>query len=247
LDLLTRIEKPVMWLTINRPTKANTLTAGLRDIFVQALHEADKSEDIRAVVLDATLGANFSGGIDLSNPLQLQPVALAELRALTIFDIVNAELAFKKPLIAIVKGRAIGGGCMLALLADSIICGPRASFSMPEIKLGIPSFIAAELATHRLGAAVAQQMVLLGRECNAEEFARYGSALTAPDDDTLDALVRDELRHLVHMPPVAFRELKAWMREPLKKSLAQAVAATLRRNALDASHAEMGAATASFA
>lgn len=225
-----------MRLTINCPAKANTLSAALRDIFVAALTDAEHDDAVHAVLLDAAPGANFSGGVDLRNPKRLPPEQLAAFRAGIIFDMTLAQLHLTKPFLVSVDGRAIGGGCIASLLADRIVASPRASFAMPEVKLGMASFLAADLARHRLGDALARQMVLFGETKTAAELAAVGALSIAPGEATLDAFTEQHLAQLTELPLRTFRDLKDWTLAPLRQTLLRGMERTRARNALASSH-----------
>lgn len=242
MDMLRQMDRGVMRLTINRPAKANTLSAALRDIFVAALADAERDDAVRAVLLDAAPGANFSGGVDLRNPQQLPPVQLAAYRADIIFDMTLAQLSLTKPFLVSVGGRAIGGGCIASLLADRIVASPRASFSMPEVRLGMASFLAADLARHRLGDALARQMVLFGEAMTAAELAAAGALALAPDDVALGACTEQHVAQLVELPLRTFRDLKAWTQAPLRQTLLGAMERTRARNALASTHLDSAVA-----
>lgn len=242
MDMLREVRGGVLRLTINRPAKVNTLTTRARDVFVAALRDAQDDDAVGAVLLDAAACKVFSGGVDLSNPDRLPAPLLAERRASIVFDMTSAALDFGKPFVAAVGAPAIGGGCLAALMADHIVCGPHAAFSLPEIRLGIPSFLAATLVAHRVGPAVARQMVLAGKAVGGKELSCSGAALVAREGESLEAAVQRQLGLLCAIPRSAYRELKEWMHAPLRERVAEAIELTKRRNALDASHAESAAA-----
>jgi len=242
MDMLRDISDGIMRLTINRPAKANTLTIELRDIFTAAIAEAGRDEAVTGVILRAAPCRVFSGGVDLSNREELPLPQLSARRASIVFEMAMALLDCAKPVVAEVNGAAIGGGCITALLADRIVCSPAASFSLPEIRLGIPSFLAADLVTIRLGGAMARSMVLFGDPQGAAALAGCGGALLVDDASDLPARAQAEALRLAALPAAAFGELKAWMRAPLRHQLLAAIEKTIERNALEKSHAESAAA-----
>jgi enoyl-CoA hydratase len=89
------------------------------------------------------------------------------------------------PIIAMVQGFALGGGCELALAADFIIASTRARFGQPEAKLGLmPGFGATARLSRRVGIARARELIYTGRIIDAEEALTIGlvNRVCAPDD-----------------------------------------------------------------
>jgi enoyl-CoA hydratase/carnithine racemase len=241
MDLLSEHRDSILRLTLHRPAKANTLTPSLRDALCAALRHGARDPGVAAVVLDALPGKTFCGGVDLTDPDGLDAPALAERRASIVFDIVRAMLDVPKPVVAAVGGAAVGGGCIMAMLADRIVCSPGALLSLPEITLGMPSFLAAELAAHRFGPGTGMAMVLVGDTLDAAALARHG-ALRVDDDAALTDAAWAEAVRLAALPPQGYAALKAWMREPMRFRLLQAIEKTRARNAQPANHAETAAA-----
>src|SRR5258705_6057406 len=80
-ELLVTLQDGVMWLTFNRPNKANALSLPLLTEFNQALKEAATRDDVRAVVITGSGERNFSAGADLSRPAENTGADIAKRRA----------------------------------------------------------------------------------------------------------------------------------------------------------------------
>jgi len=124
-------------LTMNRPEKLNALNQALSQALYDALVAAERDPAIAAVVLTVPDG-RFAPAptFPSSRPDPEDPRAVAARADLTV----NLHLAFSKlskPVLAAVRGYAMGGGCGLALACDLVIAGTSATFGYPEIKRGI--------------------------------------------------------------------------------------------------------------
>lgn len=157
---------------LNRPQVLNALNDQLMTELGQALMEFDANEDIGAMVITGSDKA-FAAGADIG--------AMANF---TYMDVYKSEYItrnwetirnVRKPVIAAVRGFALGGGCELAMMTDFIICADTAKFGQPEIKLGI---IPGAGGTQRLPRAVskakAMDLCLTGRMMDAAEAERAG-------------------------------------------------------------------------
>src|SRR5690606_18540453 len=97
----------------------------------------------------------------------------------------------RKPVIAAVAGYALGGGCELAMMCDTIYAAENAKFGQPEIKLGtIPGLGGTQRLTRAIGKAKAMDLVLTGRMMDAQEAERSGLvARVLPLENFLPAVV----------------------------------------------------------
>ena len=155
-------------LTIDRPP-LNILDlaalAELRDALVSLA-----GDDPQLLVLRGGGEKAFSAG-----------VAVEESRSDRVFQMLEAfqsvfrnMLEISKPVVTVVNGPAIGGGCELAALGDLIIATPKARFAQPEIKLGVFPPLASIILPHAIGPKRALEMILTGDPLSAEEALRLG-------------------------------------------------------------------------
>ena len=195
----------VVQLTLNRPDKLNALDLAM----VEALHEAlgaVESTAARAVVLTGAGERAFVAGADIAE--------LKERGALEALAGINTRLfrrveTFPVPIVAAVRGYALGGGCELALACDLRVGGPGTRFALPEADLGI---IPAAGGTQRLprivGLGRAKELVLLGDRIRGDEAFRIGLLNRYVEDheilDTAVALAR----RIAERGPLAIRMAK---------------------------------------
>ena len=157
---------------LNRPQVLNALNDQLMTELGQALMAFDADENIGAMVITGNDKA-FAAGADIG--------AMATLTYMDVYkgDYITRNWetirSIRKPVIAAVRGFALGGGCELAMMTDFIICADNAKFGQPEIKLGI---IPGAGGTQRLPRAVskakAMDLCLTGRMMDAAEAERAG-------------------------------------------------------------------------
>ncbi|KAL1734671.1 ClpP/crotonase-like domain-containing protein [Schizophyllum commune] len=172
LILTSRPEPAVELITLNRPKALNALSTPLFLELGKALAAADADEQVGAIVLAGSEKA-FAAGADIK-----------EMKDKTFSDVYknnylanwqSALTTIRKPIIAAVSGYALGGGCELALMCDIILASPTAKFGQPEINLGvIPGGGGSQRLTRAIGKSRAMELVLTGRQINAQEAAQWG-------------------------------------------------------------------------
>jgi len=181
--ILIRVEKNLAWILLNRPNKLNAMDLEMLDLLESALEEMKADEEVRCILLKGTGDRAFSAGADIS---LLSTFSSKEAKAFSekgqrVFAKVR-ELS--KPVIAVVNGYALGGGCELALSCDLRIASEKARFSQSEINLGIvPGWGGTQLLPRIVGAARAREMILLGRMVEAGEAYNIGlvNRVVAPE------------------------------------------------------------------
>ncbi len=135
-EILTERSGSVLRITLNRPAKKNAMTSSMYLSMAEILNDAAKDEDILVVLWDGA-GDSFSAGNDIEDFLKNPPGPGESPQA----QLANALLNFDKPLIAAVKGVAIGGGTTLLTHCDFVFAGESARFQLPFVNLGlVPEF-----------------------------------------------------------------------------------------------------------
>src|SRR3954469_18789567 len=172
-ELIVAVENGVLWLTFNRPNKANALSLPLLTEFNNALKDAAKRGDVRAVAITGAGERNFSAGADLSRPAENAEAYMAKRRAEFAAALV-ALVDFRKPVVAAVNGSACGAGMMIPLLCDAVVAAESARFSLPEINKGLPALPGVAIVNDRFGSALASDLVLSGRWMPAAEAHTRG-------------------------------------------------------------------------
>ena len=182
--LLVKVEDLIATITINRPDKRNALNAAVRRELLQALDTLRTDDNARVIVITGAGDKAFIAGADIGEFAERTPVeqrtVMAERR---IFDEV-AE--YPKPVIAMINGFALGGGCELALACDMRIAAKSAKLGQPEIKLGIiPGGGGTQRLPRLIGVGSAMRLILTAELIIAEEAARLGLVDIVTEDADL--------------------------------------------------------------
>jgi cyclohexa-1,5-dienecarbonyl-CoA hydratase len=164
------IQDRVARITLARPPLNILNIAMMREIGA-ALNECAEKRELAAIVFDAAEGARaFSAGVAVE-----EHVAETVFKMLDSFhSIFRALHQISKPVVGVVEGPALGGGCELIAACDIVIASERARFGQPEIKLGVFPPVAAVLLSRIIGERKAREMVLLGEIVDAHEALRLG-------------------------------------------------------------------------
>jgi enoyl-CoA hydratase len=207
----------VALVTLNRPEALNALSFDLIDALVDALRALDSTEACRAVVITGSGTRAFAAGADIR---ELSPQTSESLHREARFDAWDRIDAIGLPLIAAVRGFALGGGCELAMACDMIIAAEDATFGQPEIRIGVmPGAGGTQRLTRAIGKARAMEMILTGRTISATEAHAFGLVTdVVPADATVDAALELGAK-IATMPPLAIRAAKVAVRDADERSL----------------------------
>lgn len=200
----------VALVTIDRPDALNALSFDILDSIADALERLDRDPACRAVVITGAGTRAFAAGADIKELVTQTPESL---RAGGRFDAWDRIAAVGLPVIAAVRGFALGGGCELALSCDMIIAGDDATFGQPEIRIGVmPGAGGTQRLTRAIGQARAMELILTGRSISAADAERAGMVTrVVPTDSTLDAAMELAAR-IAALPPLAVRAAKKAVR-----------------------------------
>src|SRR6267154_972610 len=165
-----KIDDRVARITFARPP-LNVFNIAMMREMGEALNECLPLRDLAAIVFDAAPGSRgFSAGVAVE-----EHVPETVFQMLDSFHSVFRLLSqISRPVLAVVDGPALGGGCELVAACDIVIAGEGARFGQPEIKLGVFPPVAAILLPRIIGDKKAREMILLGEIIDANEALRIG-------------------------------------------------------------------------
>ncbi|MGB2752243.1 MAG: enoyl-CoA hydratase-related protein [Pyrinomonadaceae bacterium] len=191
-EILIENNGSVRTVTLNRPDKRNALNDELIAALKGALREADGDESLRAIVICGA-GKDFCSGADLS---ALQKIATASYEeniedARSLAELFALIRSVRVPVIAAVHGRALAGGCGLALGCDVVVAGESARFGFPEVKIGFVPAMVAAILRRNLGEKKSFELLTQGFEFTAAEALQLGLINRVVADDELAAAVMD--------------------------------------------------------
>ena len=169
-------EQGIYLLTVNRPKALNALNKATLTDIAAALEAVRADEAARVLLVTGAGGKAFVAGADIA---EMQSYTVEEARAFSAqgMAVMHAIEALPIPVVALVGGYALGGGCELALSCDWILAADNAVFGQPEVKLGIPpGFGGTQRLTRLLGRAMALELLTTARQVKAEEARAIGLA-----------------------------------------------------------------------
>jgi enoyl-CoA hydratase len=220
--ILRETEGRVAILTINRPDKLNALNQQVRDEALVELEAIAKDDSIGVVVITGAGEKSFIAGADISEFEGRSPFDQREAMASPrVFDIMSS---FPKPVIAMINGFCLGGGCELASSCDLRIASDKARFGQPEIKLGlIPGGGGTQRLPRLIGMGQTLRLVLSGDMIDAAEAARIGLVEMVFPADELRAKTLELAQRIASMSPltlsVAKEAVRASARMPVEEGV----------------------------
>lgn len=191
----------VALVTLDRPKVLNALDFALIAELTDALEALDRDPACRAIVITGAGERAFAAGADIRELAVQTPATFIANDEFHRWERIGR---IRTPLIAAVRGFALGGGCELAMACDLLVAGEGAQFGQPEIRLGVmPGAGGTQRLTRAIGKAKAMEMVLTGRTMGAAEAEAHGLVTrVVPDAEVVPAAV-DLAATIAGMPPLA--------------------------------------------
>lgn len=182
-------ENGVGWVQLNHENKLNPLSAGFILAIKEAAEKFDRDTSIGCIVLTGSDKA-FAAGADLKEMVKLNYSSVSESRYIE-----NGWLDIPKiqtPIIAGVKGYALGGGCELAMMCDIIIASENAKFGQPEINIGaIPGAGGTQRLTRSIGKSKAMLAILTGDMISANDAENCGLVAKVFKDNEYEIALKE--------------------------------------------------------
>ena len=202
--VLAQVAGGVMTATLNRPDKRNAIDTAMIEALLTALEQADLDAGVRVVAIRGA-GRDFCAGMDLNELLASADHTLEENRqaALHFARVFVQMRKLPKPIVALVHGRALAGGCGLATACDLILAAESAQFGYPEVQRGFVPALVMTMLRRAVGEKVAFDLATTGRVLDGTEAAAAGLASRVYEDADFKEQAGEVLRVLAEASPSA--------------------------------------------
>lgn len=217
-EILSRQEGNILVLSFNRSEKMNALTRSMYAGLAKGLNDAAGDFGIRAVIITSE-SQHFTAGNDISDFMENPPTSDSS----EVSQFLESLLNFPKPLIAAVKGNAVGVGTTMLLHCDVVVASPTAKFSMPFASLGlVPEAGSSLLFPQLVGYQRAARIFMTGESFDAPSAVEMGLVTSVENDPMAEAI--NIAQQIADQPPQAIINTKAL----LKARSHDAVAAVMK-------------------
>lgn len=196
-------EKGIAKLTINRPEARNALNQATRREIREVVEQLRTDKEVRVVIITGAGEKAFVAGADITEFKGATPMIMEERASTTgsqlLMDIENLPM----PVIAMINGFCLGGGCELAMSCDIRIASENAKFGQPEINVGIiPGAGGTQRLPRLIGWGRAKELIYTGRLIDAAEAERFGLVDKVVPPDKLEEAVNQVAEAIVSKSPV---------------------------------------------
>jgi crotonobetainyl-CoA hydratase len=213
MNVLYEVKDHVARVTIDRPDRLNAIDLETECELIAIWERIERDRDVRVVVLTGAGDKAFSTGADMKGGSTLSGLEYWAAARPGGFGGIALRDTLDVPVIARVNGYALGGGFEMALGCDIVIASEKASFGLPEPRVGrlaLDGGIA--LLSRRLPYVAAMGMLLTGRRIGAEEAMRFGLVNEVVASEGLDAAVERWVAEILACAPLSVRAIKQMVR-----------------------------------
>jgi methylglutaconyl-CoA hydratase len=212
--VLESLADGILTVTLNRPDKRNALDSATVSRLHAALERAELDAEVRVVVLRGA-GKDFCAGADLAELLDSADRSMDENRASAqrLGDVFVRMRELPKPVVAVVHGRALAGGCGLATACDMVLARAGAQFGYPEVSRGFVPAMVMALLRRVTGEKTAFDLVVTGRILSAHEAQAAGLVSQVLGTDRFESDVSAILTALARQSASAMALIKRQLYE----------------------------------
>ncbi len=213
----TQTEGALGWIIFDHPQRRNAISADMWRAIPAAAQTLERDPAVRVVIMRGAGDVAFVSGADISEFETARSGTTVDE-----YDQDNARaflalLTLSKPVIALIHGFCVGGGCALALAADLRYAADDAVFAIPAARLGLGYSVRGfEMLVHIVGVAAAKEIFFTGRKFNAEQALRMGAVNQVLPKAALDTFVRETAEEIGGNAPLTVRSAKLILNELMK-------------------------------
>jgi enoyl-CoA hydratase len=217
-NILVHREGPLAYITFNRPQVLNAMNRKTKEEVLAALKELEEDDEVRVVIFRGAGEKAFVAGADVREFVDLRPLEQREERQRLGFYEAIAD--FPKPMIAMIRGYCLGGGCELILACDIRLASSDAKIGQPEINLGlIPGGGGSQRLPRLIGEGKALQLILTGETISGEEAKAMGLVEEVFSEGELEERTRELALKIAEKSPIAVRLAKEAVRAAARMDL----------------------------
>ena len=214
-NITADLDNRVLTLSINRPERKNALSLAMYSALADLIHAANQDASIRVIVLTGTDEFFTSGNdlVDFMNEPEIHP-------GHPVVRFIDALRDCAKPVVAVVRGHAVGIGTTMLLHCDLVYAADDARLQLPFVNLGLcPEYASSYLVPRLVGQQKAAELFLLGEPFSGADAAVMGIVTKAVPWDELSAYAQEKIQRLAKQPPAAVRRSKALLRAATKSAI----------------------------
>ena len=210
----------VVWITINRPDARNAMNNKMRDELTQVFRMARDDNSVHVVVITGAGDKDFCAGADVGEYAKSARSAPEQLEINTRVHPFTVLRQIPKPVIAMVNGTALGGGCEMVLACDLAIASENAVFGQAEIRVGlIPGAGGTQVLPRLVGEKRAKELIFTGRSFMAPEALQMGVVNQVVTHEKLRETTGNLIAVLLRRSPVMLKLAKQAVNKAFETTL----------------------------
>jgi methylglutaconyl-CoA hydratase len=207
-------EGPVATVSLARPESRNALNAALIEEITRCFEELADDDNVRVVVVTGE-GTTFCAGADVGYMRDTADFSYEENLedARRLAEMFRAVDELPKPVVARVRGAAIGGGAGLVATADVAVAEEETRFAFSEVRLGIAPATIAPFVVRKIGLSRARVLFLTGERFGSEKAREFALVHEVVRDGDVDSAVENVVSQLLQGGPAAQAAIKMLLRQ----------------------------------
>lgn len=208
-NILFQKEEKLATVTINRPKALNALNTEVLKELDEIIEQISEDNDIYTVILTGAGEKAFAAGADIG---EMKDMSVMEGRRFSLMgnNIFRKIENLEKPVIAVLNGFTLGGGCELAMACDIRIASTKAKIGQPEVGLGItPGFGGTQRLARLVGMGAAKELIYTGKIIDANEAYRIGLVNKVVEPEKLMEEAKNLANTIAANAPIAVKLSKA--------------------------------------